>query len=636
MCGIAGWFEFNEKGQRESLQSMAASLSHRGPDDEGFYTYDRAPGEVALAHRRLAILDLEGGHQPMQIKDGAITIVFNGEIYNFPELQKELRDKGHDVRLRSDTEIILHAYAEWGVECAAQLHGMFAFALFDREADLLLLCRDRFGKKPLFYYLDDNRLVFGSEIKALLAHPLIHASLDNHSIHQYMKYRYVPGPATLFSKIKKLPPSSTMIVRNGSLDIQKYYALPDHRGLVLKKAQDETAVVSQFGILLDEAVRKRMVCDVPFGAFLSGGLDSSSLVALMTQHSSHPIETFSVGFDQSQYSETKHAQVIADTFKTNHHELIVSAEELVDHLPKLISHRDAPVCEPSDIPMYLLSLEARKKVKMVLTGEGSDEVLGGYPKHVFEQLSDLYAYVPSLIRERLLVHLVDLLPYRFHRAKTATQALALEKIEERYPRWFGALNQVQVDKLMIENTEGRDISYPFAVTPDNSALRKLLFFDQTSWLPDNLLERGDRMTMAASLEARMPFLDHNLLEYVSALPDRFRVRGQTTKWILRKYARSLIPLEIIERPKVGFRVPVSDWFRGVLGNYLRNLILADDARSVEILNKEMIRQLLEEHINGRKNHEKLLWMLLNLELWCRHYLDERRVSDDRVNSRAML
>ncbi len=600
---------------------MAAELAHRGPDDEGFYQDATSDGRyiLGLAHRRLAIIDLSTGHQPIGNEDGSIQIVFNGEIYNFQALRQELIRCGHVFATASDTETIVHAYEEYGEACVERFRGMFAFALWDARRQRLFLARDRFGKKPLFIHARDDVLLFASEIKALLAYPGIKVEVDRESVWDYLAYRYVPGPATLYQGIHKLAPGSYAVWERGVLRETRYYSPPDQLPLVEIVLPSDP--VGRFLELLDESVKIRMVSDVPFGAFLSGGIDSSAVVGLMARHSSLPVKTFSVGFAEAQYSELGYAAVIARQFETEHHELTVSQDHLMEELPALVRYRDAPVSEPSDIPIYLLAKEARRSVKMVLTGEGSDEFLGGYPKHVFERYAAAYQMLPGVLRHGLIEPLAHALPYRSRRAKTAIVNLGLEDRQDRMPRWFGALSGKERDELVaFRPAADRRSGVQFDTPPENSALRRILYFDQTSWLPDNLLERGDRMTMAASIEARMPFMDHELAAYVSSLPDHYRVRGRQTKWILREAMKRLLPEAILERPKVGFRVPVNEWFRGPMRDYLYDHLTGADSRTRDYYRPQALAGILEEHVQGRQNHEKLLWCLLNLEIWHRECL----------------
>ncbi|NOY17413.1 MAG: asparagine synthase (glutamine-hydrolyzing) [Gammaproteobacteria bacterium] len=478
------------------------------------------------------------------------------------------------------------------------------------------MARDRFGKKPLFYTELGDTLLFASEIKSLVALQSIRYEVNEEVIKDYIVYRYVPGPKTLYSNVYKLDPGCLAVYRGGKLSRRRYYSLPDKQAY-RPHSHTKHEAVNGFLELLREAVQLRMVSDVPFGAFLSGGIDSSAIVGLMTEFSSHPVKTFSVGFSESSYSELEYAAVIAQQFHTDHHELVVSHEALIACLPELVRFRDAPVSEPSDIPIYLLSKEAAKSVKMVLTGEGSDEILGGYPKHVFERFSRYYRLIPSALRKMLLEPVVNSLPYRYRRIKTAVNTLGICRDEERQPRWFGAAGYEESEKILVSPglfSDTRPVT-PFDVEAGNSALRKVLYFDQTSWLPDNLLERGDRMTMAASIEARMPFMDHKIAEYVSRLPDKYRVHGRVTKWLLREAVKEFIPERILVRPKVGFRLPVNEWFRGPMREYLLDQLLGNTSLSNKFYNQRYLKKILDDHFNGRQNHEKLLWTLLNLEIW---------------------
>jgi asparagine synthase (glutamine-hydrolysing) len=509
---------------------------------------------------------------------------------------------------------------------------MFAFAIWDNSRQRLLLARDRFGKKPLFFRLCDDNVLFSSEIKSFLSLTNYRCDFNDKVIGDYMVYRYVPGPDTLYKDIYKLDPGTLAVYEGGSLDHKRYYNPPDRYKRPGGRRKPGNAVAN-FVAVLREAVRLRMISDVPFGAFLSGGIDSSAIVALMTEFSAMPVKTFSVGFQESDYSELKYAKAVASHFGTEHHELTVSHEELIEHLPDLIRFRDAPVSEPSDIPIYLLSKEAGKTVKMVLTGEGSDEMLAGYPKHVFERYRQYYQWLPRIVRRNFVEPAIRALPYGFRRVKTAINTLGIESDLERQPRWFGAMSYEEAGKLLSEGascSDTRGIRAPFDVDKDSSALRKILYFDQTSWLPDNLLERGDRMTMAASIEARMPFMDHGLAEYVSGLPDSFRVRGRTTKWLLRQAMKDMIPEHILNRPKVGFRLPVNEWFKGPMKDYLLDNLLGSDSLSKQYYTQKALEAILRDHIAGRQNHEKILWTMLNLEIWLKQYRARNSVTARRV------
>ena len=625
MCGIAGYTTpatgAHASQASQALRRMAARIAHRGPDDEGFFEAATADGRyrVGLGHRRLSIIDLATGHQPMGNEDGRVQIVFNGEIYNFAELRTELIALGHRFATASDTETAIHAWEQWGTDCVRRFSGMFALAVWDATTDTLFLARDRFGKKPLFVAEHHGSLLFASEIKALLAWPGLSPELDGDALWDYFEYRYVPAPRTLWRGVRKLMPGSWLRWHGGAVQESRYWTPPDEQPWT--ESPPPADPVGRFLEELDRAVRMRMVSDVPFGAFLSGGIDSSAVVALMSRHSRLPIKTFSVGFAESHYNELRYAKQIADRYATEHHELEISAHHLVDHLPAMARFRDAPVAETADVPIYLLSLEARRTVKMVLTGEGSDELLAGYPKHRFERYAAAWQRVPRVLRRGVIEPFVQALPGRFRRVQTLVAALGVEAFEARMARWFGALTRAQCAALLqLPPRRAVADGLPFVADPAVSPLRRILHFDQTSWLPDNLLERGDRMTMAASIESRMPFMDQELAAYVSSLPDRFRLRGATSKWILRRAMKRVLPQAILERPKVGFRVPVDLWFRGHLRDYLRESLTGPSSMTRGYYRPQVLERLLDEHDRGQVNHEKLLWCLLNLEIWQRECL----------------
>lgn len=625
MCGIAGWYlPADSAPGTATLKAMTDRIAHRGPDGEGALVATSPDGawKGALGHRRLAIIDLSTGDQPMHYTapDGRrLSIVFNGEVYNFQALRAELEALGHVFRTTSDTEVVLAAHAEWGPESATRLRGMFAHIIWEHERGRMTVVRDRFGKKPVFLaWRPEGGFCCASEIKALLAAPGVEARLDRSVLRHYLNYRYVPGPHTFFEGIEKLPPASIAVCEGGEVAIRRYWTTPDSR---VEPRAAEGDPVTAFMDMLQEAVSLRMIADVPFGAFLSGGIDSSAIVALMSRVSELPVNTFSVGFAEGEYSELGYARQIAEQFGTQHHELEVSAETLMDWLPELIGFRDAPVAEPSDIPIHLLSVEARKSVKMVLTGEGSDEILAGYPKHRAERHAARYhALMPGVLHEGLVRPVVAALPYRFRRLKTLFDSLSERDARDRFPRWFGVLGPKALARLLKAGIDPAVLdATPFETRNGASPLRRLLHFDQTSWLPDNLLERGDRMTMAASIEARMPFMDHELAELVAGLPDDCRIRGGEDKWLLREGMRRILPREILDRPKVGFRVPVNEWFRTTMRDWVRDHLTGADSRSAVFYEGAELARILDDHEQGRQNHEKLIWTLVTLELFLRRH-----------------
>ena len=621
MCGIAGWVAAPQRSPvAETLGAMLQAMAHRGPDDEGACSFTCASGgqRVFLGHRRLAIIDPQGARQPMCDAQAGLALTFNGEIYNFRELRRELAATGLPFERDSDTEVLLRAYQHWGAGAVPRLRGQFAFAVWDARRERLFLARDRFGEKPLFLLQDGADLYFASEVKALLRLPRAAPGVDLEAVWDYLAYRYVPAPRTLLRGVQKLLPGMTATWERGALRLERYWTAPDRAAGSAAPAPRDA--VAGFLARLDEAVRLQMVSDVPFGAFLSGGIDSSTIVALMRRHSAN-VRTFSVGFGEAGYSELAVAGEVAQRLGTRHHELVVAEADIARELPALVGYRDAPVSEPSDVPVYLLARAAAREVKMVLTGEGSDELLGGYPKHLAERYAAGWQRLPRVLRQGFIGPLAHALPYGWRRIKTAVANLNIEDWRERQVRWFGALDCAGRESLSVLRLNGSTYGAhpPFDADPRASALRRILYFDQSSWLPDNLLERADRMTMAASIEARVPFLDHELAAYVSALPDRFRVRAWRGKWILRQAGRGLVPARVLARAKVGFRVPVNAWFRGTLREYLLAHLRGADCLTRAYYEPRALERVLSEHLDGRHNHEKLLWTLLNLEIWHRQY-----------------
>jgi asparagine synthase (glutamine-hydrolysing) len=619
MCGIAGWIAPSRSAPDEdALRPMLDAIAHRGPDGAGICSFAAGAYQVALGHRRLAIIDPQGSPQPMRDAAAGVTLTFNGEIFNFRELRGALEKFGYRFERDSDTEVLLRAYQHWGTNVVDHLRGQFAFAVWDGPKERLFLARDRFGEKPLYLYERGGALFFASEIKALLRAPGARPDVDPASVWNYLCYRYVPGPRTLFAGVRKLPPATSATWRAGRLHETRYWTPPDRFRLAEESRSPRPA--QEFLERLDEAVKLQMVSDVPIGAFLSGGLDSSTIVALMSRQSAR-IKTFSVGFAEDRYSELPHAAQIAKRFGTEHHELVVSHRDVMERLPQLVARRDGPVSEPSDIPIYMLACEAQRSVKVVLTGEGADEVVGGYPKHAAECLAWMYRCLPGSLRRGFIGRLARALPFRCRDLQIGVASLNIDDSLERYVRWFGALDFRERRELSLLRADGgeRDDRPPFDAQPGNSALRRILYFDQTSWLPDNLLERGDRMTMAASIEARVPFLDHRLVEYVSSLPDRMRVDGLRRKVVLREAAKALLPKSIVERPKIGFRVPVKEWFAGEMRDYLLEHLRGPGSTTRRYYRTTVLDRVIDEHLKGRQSHDKLLWSLLSLEIWHRQY-----------------
>ncbi|HEY5048989.1 MAG TPA: asparagine synthase (glutamine-hydrolyzing) [Rhizomicrobium sp.] len=620
MCGIFGWIApMARAGERSMLCRLTDLLSYRGPDGAGYLIAATADGnyQIGLGHRRLSIIDIDGGVQPMQSTDGRIVLIYNGEIYNYIELRAELRALGHVFHSQSDSEVLIEAYRAWGASALGRLRGMFAFALWDADRQQLLLARDPFGKKPLFLAQMNGLLLFSSEIEPLLQYPGISRQVDPAAVDQYLLNRYVPGPNTFFRDIRKLQPGSSAIWHAGKLATTRYYTPPvANLSPDIREFEEATAALSD---VFDEAVRIRMRSDAPYGAFLSGGIDSSAIVAAMSRHSDR-VRTFSVGFRDGAFSELAYARDVAMRFGTEHSELVVDEDSFLEHWPAAIRHRGAPVSEASDIPILMLSQAAARSVKMVLTGEGADEMLGGYPKHRAEGWVALYQrLVPQRLHDRIVPPLARLLPYQARRAQILARILGERDTSLRMRAWFGSAFGLDRERLI--GTSG--ILTPpdrLPVSMQNaSPLRRMLYFDQTSWLPDNLLERGDRMMMAGSIEGRMPFMDTKLAAVAARIPDRFLVGGRGGKRVLRAALRSSLPSQILHRRKIGFRVPFHDWFRGPYRDILRDMLTSQDSRVAQICDASAVHGYLNAHLEGQQNNERILWTLVNLEMFLRTF-----------------
>jgi asparagine synthase (glutamine-hydrolysing) len=621
MCGIFGWVLGRAKHQdRETLVKLTDLMSHRGPDGSGYRLYETADErfQIGFGHRRLSIIDIGGGVQPMSSEDGRFTLIFNGEIYNYVELRQELVGLGHRFRTNSDSEVLIEAYRAWQLDAIRRFRGMFGFALWDETEQRIILARDAFGKKPLFVGELEGGFLFGSEIDSLIQFPGFSRDFDSEALGHYLLNRYVPGPATFFRKLKKLPPGHYAVWQSGALKTTRYFAPPVSTTLPDVKSFDDA--ISLFKQTFDEAVRIRMRSDAPFGAYLSGGIDSSAVVATMVKHSTEPVRTFSVGFRETEYSELDHARVIARQFGTIHNELFVEPDSFLAHWPTAVLRRGAPVSETSDIPILLLSEMASRSVKMVLTGEGSDELMGGYPKHRAEQWIGLYQWLmPRLLHDGLIYPLVRSLPYGMRRVKILALAAGERDLPNRMRLWFGGTSVAEAEAMLDRPLSATPPdAYPYS-SGLKSCLRRTLFFDQTSWLPDDLLERGDRMMMAGSIEGRMPFMDTELAGTVARFPDEFLTGGKGGKTVLRAAMDKILPPEILRRKKVGFRVPIGEWFRGPYRDFLQDMLVSESSSLAQMIRAPKLRRLVTEHLNGRQNHEKVLWSLTNLEIFLRTF-----------------
>jgi asparagine synthase (glutamine-hydrolysing) len=628
MCGIVGIVRRGGQSVEEGvLASMCEAIRHRGPDDDGFYLKD----SVGLAMRRLAIIDLAHGKQPIANEDETAWIVFNGEIYNYLELRAKLEKLGHSFRTNSDTEAIVHAYGEFGADCPRHLRGMFAFAIWDERKGELFIARDRVGKKPLLYSLTPaGDLVFGSEFSALLRHPQVSRDVDYEAIHHYLSFMCVPAPLTAFTAIRKLEPGHTLrFTRDGEIKIKRYWE-PDFNR---KEKWTEEEAGERAVEVLREAVRVRLMSEVPLGAFLSGGIDSSAVVALMSEESSERVKTFSIGFEEQDFSELHHARRVAERVGADHHEFIVRPDAM-EVLPTLVEHYGEPYADSSAIPTYYVSRETRRHVTVALNGDGGDECFAGYERYAAMQLAETYRRVPSALREGFIRQLIELMPSseirrsRVRDVKRFARAASLPAVE-RYLRWISVFDSDAKDSLYTDEFRARmrphraaDFIAPwFARANGAGIVDAALLADTMTYLPNDLLVKVDIASMANSLEARSPFLDHHVIEFAASLPSELKLRGRTTKYLLKKVLRKLVPVENLERRKQGFGVPIGHWFRGEMQGFLRETLLSEKHLRRGLFKPDAVRRLVEDHVAGRADHSHRLWTLLMLELWFNRFID---------------
>lgn len=604
-----------------TLQRMNDQLVHRGPDGEGSFWSE----DVGLAMRRLAIIDLSTGDQPIFNEDRSVSVVYNGEIYNFLDLRSELESRGHRFETQSDTEVIVHAYEEYGVDCIERLWGMFSIALWDSRKKLLLLARDRLGKKPLVYYVDPNGggLAFASEMQALLAHPNVPRRVDPRAIDDYLTYLYVPAPRSAYRDVEKLPAGHRLVWQHGRITVEPYWQVRFGDKATLTEAE----ALEQFGALLRDAVRRRLIADVPLGAFLSGGMDSSSVVAEIAELSSTPVKTFSIGFGERDFDELRYARQVAERFGTDHHELVVEPHAL-EVLPTLVRHYGEPYGDSSAIPQYYVAKLTRQHVTVALNGDGGDELLAGYERHWAARVAARYDTIPRFVRHGLIRPLIPLLPEprqrrAFLRRAKRFMAAAHLPVFDRYLQWVGAFTPVQKRSLytpeflaeLADNDSGRWLREALAPEPHLDPVDAVVRADTLMYLPQDLLVKVDIATMANSLEARSPFLDHRLVEFCAALPSSMKLRGRTSKWLLRRLMQDRLPPEILTRPKMGFGVPVGEWLRGELRPLLEDTLFSPSALQRGYFKRAAIRDLVDEHLSRRADRTSHIWGLLMLELW---------------------
>ena len=608
---------------------MTHVLRHRGPDDEGFFTQGFGDGlGVGLGFRRLSIIDLQTGNQPIANEAGTVQLVFNGEIYNFRELRHELEARGHRFATSADTEVIVHLYEDNGVRCVEQLNGMFAFALWDAGRRELILARDRLGKKPLYYAEFGGSLIFGSELKSLLQHPRCSSQLDFESLTQYLALEYVPTPASIIAGVHKLPAGHLLRWRNGTSSIECYWDLS------FDKSEDPVAddeYVEQLREHLRTAVRRRLVSDVPLGAFLSGGIDSSTVVALMVEAMPpESVKTFTIGFGERSFDESDHARRVARHFGTDHHEETFTPNVMLDLLPELANFLDEPFADASILPTYLLSKFTRSHVTVALGGDGSDELLAGYPTFAAERLANVYR-MPTTLHEKVVLPLVDRLPVvtsnfsldfklkRFVRGATLPTAT-------RHATWLGSFNRPEQAALLIADAgdifRAQRLAYDSA--PSTNGLERLIYLYTKTYLQDDILVKVDRASMACSLEVRAPFLDVDLVEFLGRVPPELKLRRLEGKYLLKRAMTDLLPPGIATRRKKGFGIPIAEWFKDGLRDELQEELGVARLKAQGIFEPAEVQRLVREHLAGRRDNRKSLWTLFVFQLWHRRWIEDNR------------
>jgi asparagine synthase (glutamine-hydrolysing) len=630
MCGIAGIVAADRlhADERARLPWMRDVLTHRGPDDAGLFVDDRA----GLAHRRLSIVDLASGHQPLTNEDGSVVIVFNGEIYNHAEIRPQLEAHGHVYRTRCDTETIVHAYEQWGDACVERFRGMFAFAIWDVKRQRLLLARDRLGIKPLYWTIVRNRLIFASEIKAILESRLVRPDANERALPELLSTRYLSGSETLFNGIHRLLPGHVLVFERGTATTRQWWDVPVGRRDPALDGLSKGQIVDRFRAKLEEAVRTRLMSDVPLGMFLSGGLDSSAIAAMMAGMIDRPLQTFSVAFKQRAFSELEFARQVATAIKADAHEVVIDEHDFFGALPRLVWHEDEPIAHPSSVPLYFVSKLASEHVKVVLTGEGSDELLAGYGKYPRAlanwRAGTFWNLAPDLIRQFVTGTVVPRLPWRVARYARRSFLAMPRTPEAMFFDNFAAIGLQRQASLLRPRIAAFSTPAAYAASrayfdaPNGASttLDRLLYADLKTYLVE-LLMKQDQMSMAASIESRVPFLDHHLVEFAAALPPRMKLRGFSTKWVLREAVKTLLPPAILTRKKMGFPVPFSVWMRGSAGDIAREVLLDRRARQRGITNPSAVANLLVAHRRGSLDAGDALWSLLNLELWYRTFID---------------
>ncbi len=632
MCGICGVLSLDAgplpPQSRETVKSMTDALVHRGPDDEGAYSDE----QVVLAMRRLSIIDLATGHQPLSNEDRSVWTVYNGEIFNFPELRRELEEAGHRFSTRSDTEVIVHLYEEAGEDFVHRLNGMFAIALWDTKRRKLVLVRDRLGIKPLHTLEWKGRLYFASEIKALLRTGFPR-EMDLEALSQFFTFEYIPAPRTIFKGIRKLLPGQMMIVQNGRVETRRYWDVRYAAEAPSAESRSEESWAEEIYERLKGAVRRRLISDVPLGVFLSGGIDSSAVTALMAEVSSGPVRSFSIGFQEETFNELPWARVVAERFRTEHTEFVVGPDQVRELVPVLAGCLDEPLADASCIPTYIISKLARRHVTVALAGDGGDELFAGYDTHKAYRLARLYRRVPAFLRKGLVRPVVRRLPASAKRLSFEFKAKKFISGVEHRPEvanilWWGAYGPEEKSQLfssglraaLAEERLFEPVDYWLSSAPADDTLDRICYLDLKLYLQDDLLVKVDRMSMANSLEIRAPFLDYTFVEFAATIPPALKLKGFSSKYILRKMLRGLLPQEILAKKKIGFDIPLGDWIRKGLRDFVLETLAPENLRKHGLFEPRFVARVLDEHFRGRHNHRQLLWPLIIFQSWHDRYL----------------
>lgn len=629
MCGICGYINLDGSPARKdgTLESMCSAIVHRGPDDRGMLI----DGPAAIGIQRLAIIDISGGRQPIHNEDEGVWVVFNGEIYNFPELRRDMEQRGHRFYTKSDTEVLVHLYEEYGDDCVNRLNAMAAMALWDRKNHRLLLARDRFGKKPLYYTIIGNSLVFGSEIKSLLRHPGVSRNVDLISLSKYLAYDYVPSPFSMLAGVQKLMPGHRLAIENGRLKTERYWRLlftPKHSS----QAREED-LAEEFMYRLRESVHRRLMSDVPLGVFLSGGLDSSTITALMSELSPGRVKSFSIGFTEKSFDESGYARMVADRIGTEHNEFVMTEQEALDLIPILAQIMDEPLGDSSLVPTYWLSQHTRRHVKAALSGEGGDELFCGYPTYTAHMLADIYTLLPRCVMKRTIEPLLRRLPVSTANFSPDFKIKKfLSGIEYpphiRHQIWMGTFSpeeqrelfQPDIYSLIKTGDLYSEVPRAIASGMPETRIDMVSCLDTALYLAEDLLVKADRASMACSLELRAPLLDYTLAEFIAGLPSGLKFRRFTTKFLYKKAAEKILPGEIVHRKKKGFGIPIAKWIKRDLKEMFQETMSHDKIRAEGFFRPEYVQRLLQEHLNGTKDNRKQLWALFMFELWLRHFI----------------